>query len=197
MRKRTPTYTILGIDPGLAFTGFAVARVKGRSDVIEAVQTFGLLESRAHYINGDESAGLMLRASALHEHLAWCVEEYQVDAIACEMPFISKQLKANFLHGLAMGAIAALNLPAMLVTPREVKAAAATKAASKREVTPWALRVTAEDQIPWPTSQVPNTLGLSFEGKQVAAYAVHLADALAAIQAGIRTAEWLTAPDRD
>lgn len=101
----------------------------------------------------------------------------------------------NFTHGLVMGATAAINRPLLLVRPQQVKAAASHSRAVKRDVIAWAMRVTETSRVPWPTSKVPNKLGLTFNGKQAAAYAEHLADALATIQAGIRTKEWLTAPD--
>ena len=196
MSQDAPMYTILGIDPGLAATGFAVARVQGRSDVIESVLAVGLIESKVDYDLGNKSNGQVSRAGWLNTILANFVSEYEVDAIACEMPFISPQAFANFAHGLTMGAIAALNIPMMLVRPHQVKAAALRRSATKRDVIAWALSVTEKDSLPWPTSKTPNRLGLTFEGKQVASYAEHLADALAAIQAGIRTREWLCAPDR-
>ena len=195
MSQDAPMYTVLGIDPGLAFTGFAIARVQGRSDIIQSVQAIGLVESKVNYDLGNKSNGQVTRAGWLNTMLSHYITEYKVDAIACEMPYLSGRAFANFAHGLTMGAIAALNIPMLLVRPQQVKAAASRKSATKRDVILWALSRTKKDFLPWPTSRTPNTLGLEFQGKQVAAYAEHLADALAAIQAGIRTKEWLSAPD--
>lgn len=192
-----PTYTLLGLDPGLAETGFAIASVEGRSPKIDAVLAIGLISAERDDADMPVSDDRFRRSGWLNTRLQWVVDEFGVDAVMCEQAFF-KTRYPNYASGLVMGAIAALNLPTTLVWPqRSKKAATGNGRASKRDMIAWAMKQTRPDRIPWPTSVVPNGLRLKFEGRQVAAYAEHLADALAAIQAGIEEEEWLTAPDRD
>lgn len=192
-----PSYTLLGLDPGLAFTGFAIATVQGRSDTIESVRAIGLLQSEVDQTAATKSHDRYARARTVHAQLQSIALSYKIDAVAIEHPFLSRVNQyANLAAGMILGGIAALDLPTILVWPHQVKAATGSKKATKRDVIAWALRATEPHRIPWPISIVPNGLGIEYNDEQVAAFAEHPADALAAIQAGIRTKEWLTAEDR-
>jgi Holliday junction resolvasome RuvABC endonuclease subunit len=194
----------MGIDPGFAATGFAIATVEGRSPIIKSVLAIGLIESDVDATVRTKTEDRFLRAQLLQEQLRWVANEFQVDAIACEMPYLSVGRYTNFAHGILFGAIAALDLPTLLIWPAQLKSVARKSRkvagrrsfASKKEVIAWAMAVSKPSRLAWPTSKVPNTLGLKYKKQQVVVYAEHPADALAAIQAGIRTTQWLTAPDR-
>jgi Holliday junction resolvasome RuvABC endonuclease subunit len=199
-----PLYNVLGLDPGFASTGFAVAVVRGRSPTIASVTAIGLIESEVDKSARMKTDDRYWRARGLCRQLEWIAAEFQIDAIACEMPFLSQNRYGNFAHGILFGAIAALDLPTLIIWPPQLKGVArkargagkSRSYASKEDVISWAMRTSQPSRVPWPTSIVPNQLGLKYKGQQVAAYAEHPADALAAIQAGIRTKEWLTARDR-
>jgi Holliday junction resolvasome RuvABC endonuclease subunit len=187
---------LIGIDPGLAFTGFAVASVRARSSVIQAVKAVGIIRTSPDGEAAHKGADKYRRAEEIHRQLRAVIAEHAVQTVMFEMGVRSVTRYANFDFGLVYGLIAGLALPTIAVSPQEVKrAATGVSRASKGDVIKWALKLTRGCPGHWPTSQVPNSLGLKIGGKYVCSYAEHAADALAVIQAGVCSEEWLTAED--
>ena len=197
MTSAPQTHVLMGIDPGLAFTGFAVASVIARSPRIRSVEAVGMITTLPERDAPRKGADKYRRAEEIHDGLRWVVGQYGVQCVVFELGARSATKYANFDFGLMYGLIAGLALPTIEVSPQELKSAATGSArASKREVIEWALRRTRDEPVEWPTSSVPNGLSLKLGGRFVCSYVEHAADALAAIQAGIRREEWLTAEDR-
>lgn len=65
---------VLGLDPGLGVTGYAVLEAVG--------ETTRLLEAGA--LRGDSSEPLEVRLSRLYRHISDIIEEFKVDAVALE-----------------------------------------------------------------------------------------------------------------
>lgn len=190
---RPKSYIMMGVDPGFRNTGFAIAKVQARSSVIKHVIAVGLINTEGR-TDVRISSDKYRRACELSHRLQYVADHYKVDVIACEFSSRSATKYARFDFGVMCGVIAGLGMPLFEVSPQQVKqAATGSRTASKKEVIEWALEATRQCRGSWPTTHVPNKMGLMFKGRMVASYAEHLADALAAIQACIQTPEWLKA----
>lgn len=101
-----------------------------------------------------------------------------------EIPFMNPggYASANFNSGLVTGVLASIEIPLIQVFPRDVKiAAVGHKDACKEEMIEWA--ITKYPDAPW--------LTVKRKGKMVPTKAnEHLADAVAAIHAGIQTEQF-------
>jgi len=87
--------------------------------------------------------------------------------------------------------LASLEQPIVEVLPYEVKAAATGNArAPKRDIIAWALALPSPQPLNWPTSRRTNSLNLSLNGKFLTKAAEHPADALAVIQAALRSEQF-------
>lgn len=103
-----------------------------------------------------------------------------------EVPVGSKSARAMASYGICagvLGSLRATGIPFFEVTPTEVKlAAAGKKTATKSEMIAWALA--QHPEAPWPMRKMKGVM-VPIEGQ-----AEHMADAIAAIYAGINTAEF-------
>lgn len=181
-----PQFVILGVDPGLRHTGYAVADVDLERRSIGRVLTLGTIETlplkaRTVRKTSDHLRRAQEHASRFHQ----LIEQYCVKAIAMEMTTLTPYKHPTLSFGIMTGIIAALRRPIIEVLPREVKRAAG---ATKRDVVAWALTKTKQQRnLPWPTSPKPNDFGLTYRGRNVTLEAEHPADALGAIEAALQT----------
>jgi hypothetical protein len=102
-----------------------------------------------------------------------------VDLVCVEIPVGSQSARAMASYGMCIGIIASIKQPLIQVTPTEVKQAATrSKTATKAEM------------IKWATDTYPDAPWLTVRRKGALEYVAkneHLADALAAIHAGVKT----------
>jgi Holliday junction resolvasome RuvABC endonuclease subunit len=114
-------------------------------------------------------------AKQLAEHAMAYAKDAQV--IFVEVPVGSQSSRAMASYGICVGILGALrssNIPFFEVTPTEVKVTAVgSKLATKESMIQWAKR--AHPEVDWP---------------KAAAKAEHMADATAAIHAGLQTNEF-------
>lgn len=183
---------VLGLDPGLSNTGFAVAEVDPMKGRICAVREVGNSSTdRRNHKLVRQSSDQLRRAKLQAATLRNIIEKHEIDAIAMEVVGTTQYKYPTLSFGVMMGIVAALDLPVMEVTPREVKIAATrNERASKRDIIEWALAKTGKRRVGWPTSERDNHLGLTLNGKRVARAAEHPADALAAIEAAINAEQF-------
>lgn len=108
---------VLGIDPGLAITGYAVVEEHG-SDV--QLLTKGVVRTPANTPDPE-------RLALLHEELGAIIAEQQPDASAVEELFFSRNVRTAMSVGQARGVIlltlANAGLPIAEYTPMQVKEA--------------------------------------------------------------------------
>ncbi len=108
---------VLGIDPGLAATGYAV--VEDSAGTSKAVG-IGILRT-------DPAAPLPLRLTELHGDLEALIAEYRPDEAAVEEVFTNRNLRTATAVGRASGVVlltlAQAGLPVFEYTPSAVKAA--------------------------------------------------------------------------
>lgn len=88
----------LGIDPGLAIVGWAI--LKEENDKIPTIIDYGIVETDKQKPTGE-------RLAELETDFSTIIREFKPDAIAIEMPFFSRQIKAA---GGVLQALGVINL---------------------------------------------------------------------------------------
>jgi len=108
---------VLGIDPGLASTGFGVVATHG-GRVIAA--DGGVVATAA-------GAAVEARLALLHERVASLLEEHRPDAVALEALYFGRNARSAFAVGQARGVVllaaGQAGVPCVDYTPQQVKGA--------------------------------------------------------------------------
>jgi len=108
---------ILGIDPGIADTGWGVIKKQGQKIIMLACGSIKT-PAKTEFIN---------RLKTLHQELSSIIKKYQPDAVSVEELFFCKNVKTALVVGQARGVvlmtIAQNNLPIFEYTPLQVKQA--------------------------------------------------------------------------
>lgn len=108
---------ILGIDPGIADTGWGVIKKQGQKIIMLACGSIKT-SAKTEFIN---------RLKTLHQELSSIIKKYQPDAVSVEELFFCKNVKTALVVGQARGVvlmtIAQNNLPIFEYTPLQVKQA--------------------------------------------------------------------------
>jgi len=120
---------ILGIDPGIADTGYGVIREeKGKLTCL----AYGSIKTSAQL-------ALIYRLEVLHEELDKIIKKYQPESASIEQLFFNKNVKTALIVGQARGVVLLTlrenRLPIIEYTPGQVKqAVCAYGQADKRQV---------------------------------------------------------------
>lgn len=172
---------VLGVDMALANMGLVLMHWDGttRPDALELLDMAVIRTEPLKGVQVRKSADEVRRARELHRALHTWALRAQVAAV--EVPSGSQSAQAARALGIAVGVLAACPIPMLEVSPMEVKRAVAgpakqSKPPSKAEVIQWAVQR-------WPSALWPrkNPAG------PVLQWAEHIADACAAVEAGIAT----------
>lgn len=182
----------LGLDPGLAKTGYALAQINATTGTIHDVLEVGVIETaRCKHLTVRKTSDDLRRAKEQSNQLREILESVKVDFVAAEMATTTPYTLPTFSFGVMIGILASLDHAIIQVLPREVKlAVAGDDRATKRDIIEWALSVPSSSTLEWPTSRRLNKLRLTYEGEYIAASAEHPADALAAIKAATETEQF-------
>lgn len=125
------------------------------------------------------------RCRALYNGLHDLIKEWQPYIAFAEMPTGSQSANGMKSYGISLMLIGTVTVPVVQVTPQEVKVASVgNKQATKPEMIAWAHK--KWPHLPWLTYRRDGQ-------DQLTAANEHLADACAAIEAGMRTGQWLQA----
>ena len=173
-KKRKPPILVVGIDAALANLGLVKATVDPYSLEVLDIIALKLVSTEKMQENGVRvSADRMRRGrEILQEMRVFC---YGSRIAIAEVPEGSQSAAASMALGIATGLLCACPLPLVDVSPYDVKKASVGKAtASKEEMRQWAY------------GKFPNAPWLNQKGRKTQANE-HLADALAAVYAGVRT----------
>ncbi|AOG00316.1 crossover junction endodeoxyribonuclease RuvC family protein [Blastomonas sp. RAC04] len=182
------TAIFLGLDPGLSFTGFAVALVDIMSAKILSVIEVGVIATERQKLKQVRLTSDGYDRARVHvSGIRRVIQTHDVRFVAMEMAAATRHIKPTFSFGVMTGIAASLEPPLIQVLPGEVKAVAGVRQATKRDIIAWALEESRQGSADWPTSSRTNKLGLSWRGRNVAKVAEHPADALAAIKAALTT----------
>lgn len=136
---------ILGIDPGIADTGYGVIKEEGSR---LSCLAYGSIKTPA----GEE---LIDRLDTLYEELNRIIKEYHPDSAAIEQLFFNKNVRTALIVGQARGvALLALrrnHLPVRDFTPSQVKqAVTAYGQAGKKQVQKMVQLILHLDKLPCP-----------------------------------------------
>ncbi len=109
--------TVLGIDPGLANTGYGVVRREG--GLLRALDG-GVIETSAHM-------PAERRLVAIHERMSALLDEHRCDAVALEQLYFGGNARSAFAVGQARGvcmlAAGQRGISCASYTPQQIKAA--------------------------------------------------------------------------
>jgi len=137
---------ILGIDPGIADTGYGVIKKDGNNN-LECI-TYGSIKTKAHTELSD-------RLNILNQELNKIIKKYKPEKFAVEELFFCKNVKTALTVGQARGVILLTarqnNLPINEHTPLQVKqAVSAYGKASKLQVQKMVKLILNLKEIPQP-----------------------------------------------
>lgn len=171
---------IVGIDPALRNLGIAKATLD--LDTME-YHVYDLILPQS-----ENEAGKTVRKNSDDLRRARVLYEGMVDACKgasfaiAEVPVGSQSARAMASYGICVGILAACPLPLIEVTPSEVKlAAVGFKTASKEEMIEWAMKKFPD--APWKMRKSKGVMVPVADNE-------HLADACAAIEAGLKTQQF-------
>jgi Holliday junction resolvasome RuvABC endonuclease subunit len=184
--------TMLGLDPGLSNTGFAVANVNLANRRISKVLRVGLIETERQKLKQvRQTSDNLRRARHLFHSIQAVIRQHDVSLIAMEMCSASQHIYPTFSFGVMIGVAASLQQQIIEVLPHELKrAATGDKRATKAEIIAWAVRKCGNRRVGWPVSTRANQMALMLRGLYVTKAAEHPADALAAIEAALNTEQF-------
>lgn len=174
---------VVGIDPSLSNFGFAKASLDISTAEVDIEDLFLSRPDKADKStqkvvrkNSDD----LRRAKALRHSLVEQTADRKLAFVEC--PVGSQSSRAMASYGICIGILASCSIPMIQVTPMEVKiSTVGKKTASKAEMISWAMD--KHPEAPW--------LLRSFKGKSIPMNSnEHLADAIAAIYAGIKTDQY-------
>lgn len=182
-RRSTDTLRIVGFDPSLRNWGVAKGILipgDAHSDTVIDIQELSVIKTESEKAKQVRQNSSDLDAAELLMQGALKAAE-GAQAIFVEVPVNSQSARAAVSYGICIGVLGALRasgIPFFEVNPTEVKiAATANKNASKLDMINWATSL--YPQAPWPTQTIKGVNSI------VVGTAEHMADAVAAIHAGI------------
>lgn len=168
---------VVGFDPSLQNWGIVHAALNLESGALritkmQLVETEPGKDGKTVRKNSDD-----IRRAAVLSHAVLVACEGALCAFV-EVPVGSQSARAMASYGICVGILGGIDIPMIQVMPTEVKVAAINcKTASKEEMIAWATKLHPEAQ--WLT-----------RGGKMVAKNEHLADAVGAIYAGMRTPEF-------
>lgn len=171
------TIKVLGIDPALRNFGFCVATVDVENDCIVSIDNLYLSKTE------DERGKTVRRNSddlrRAKEHVKTLKQLSEGVTVAfAEVPVGSQSARAMASYGVCIGVLASCPIGLFEVTPSEVK-----------QRTVGVKTATKDEMIEWATERFPSAPWLRHNGR-IKKDNEHLADATAAIVAGLQTKQW-------
>lgn len=171
--------TVVGIDPSLRNMGFSKGVIDLDTGDIVSVDLV-LVETEADKKNAKvvrKNSDDLERARLLHEAIQKHTKGYSIAFV--EVPVGSQSARAMASYGICVGVLASCPIPMVQVTPNEVKmATVGIKTATKEQMIEWASQT--HPTAPWLTVKRKGVIEMVNKNE-------HLADATAAIHAGVLT----------
>lgn len=175
---------VVGFDPSLRNWGVAIGRLNPN--------TMKLTIDDLRVIRPEQPQGKQVRQNSKDVEAAYQLfvgstkAAERAQAVFVEVPVGSKSARAMASYGICVGVLGAVRgagIPFFEVTPDQVKKiSVGKKTASKAEMIEWAMQ--KHPEAPWPMQTQKGVTSV------VAGAAEHMADAIAAIYAGMGTAEF-------
>jgi Holliday junction resolvasome RuvABC endonuclease subunit len=177
------TISILGIDPSMNNFGYAAAKFD--LDTQELTYNNIILNTPVKPPKKKTVRQNSVDLELARNHFQ-ALTKYvsRFDIVCVEIPVGSQTARAMASYGICVGLLASISKPLIQVTPTEVKiAATGNKTASKRDMINWAC--SQNSQLNWLTRSA-NGDNILIDKNE------HMADAMAAIKAGVATDEFKT-----
>lgn len=184
---------ILGIDPSLTATGYAVIAVDTTTKQIVCVREVGLIETAPTKVKSvRKSSDDLSRARTIIEGLRSVIATHSIKVGTSEIPSGGQSANAAKAFGIVIGMLASLEIPLIEVTPTEVKlATCGNKIADKEDIVRWALTLPAGPSgLPWPMSRAKNEWEIEYGGLNISKKAEHPADACGTVAAALQTQQF-------
>lgn len=185
---------VLGIDPSLASTGWAVAQVDTNTRKIESILAMGtIVTEKTKSKQVRKSSDDMQRARTIFKTLSGVIAEHGIKIATSEIPGGAQSASAARAFGIVVGLMASLPVPVIEVNPTEVKLAATnTKFADKEDMVRWAVGLTTSTQSPveWNTGKAANDWNIQIEDRYVTKTMEHQADAIGALNAAVKSTQF-------
>jgi Holliday junction resolvasome RuvABC endonuclease subunit len=171
---------VVGLDPSMAAFGISLGILNldtGEFD-LQCIEVVDTASSKTKQVrkNSDD----LERARKIQKQLIEMLPG--ADLVCVEIPVGSQSARAMASYGMCIGILASINIPMIQLTATELKlAATGNKNATKK------------DMIDWATSTYPDTMWYSKKVKGQRSFTnknEHVADATAAIHAGVKTDEF-------
>lgn len=187
--------TMLGVDPSLSSTGWAVAEVDTRTcQILRVIDMGTIITAPTKVKQVRKSSDDLARSVTVASTLRGIVQKHAIKVGASEVPSGAQDAKASRAFGIVVGILGSLiaaGCPLIEVTPTEVKLASyGTKTADKEDIVRWAVEKTAGDEVAWNTSKTPNDWAIPHGDGYVTKTMEHQADAIAAIEAAITSQQF-------
>lgn len=177
------TIRILGIDPSMNNFGYAAATFNLDTQELTYDQIILVSPTKAPKKKTVRQNSVDLVLAKEHfKSLSKFVGKF--DIVCVEIPVGSQTARAMASYGICIGLLASIDKPMIQVTPIEVKlAATGNKTATKRDMINWAF--SQNNSLKWLTRVADSDIILIDKNE-------HMADAMAAIKAGVSTDEFKT-----
>jgi Holliday junction resolvasome RuvABC endonuclease subunit len=188
----TKTITMLGLDPSLTHTGWAVSEIDVVNRRINKVLDWGTVvtaptKTKSVRRNSDD----LFRARTIRTTVVEVIDRYGIKIGASEVPSGAQSARAALSFGISVGLLAALPIPLIEVMPSETKLAThGTKTADKEDIVRWVLANTQGSPIEWPTGKKANDWGIEHNGGYIVLGVEHQADAVAVTEAAIKSEQF-------
>lgn len=176
---------VAGIDPSLTNTGVALGHYDLDSGEwgVEKVALVQTSKNAGKTVR--QSSDDYRRARELIKGVNALLDNHGAQFVFAELPSGSQSARALFAFGIVTAVMAGLTPPLIQVTPREVQTAVLGRAGKNKEaITEWA--VARHPNVGWLTRKSKGSVVLLADNE-------HMADACAAIAAGIDTVEFAQA----
>lgn len=176
---------VIGLDGSLQNFGMAVCTVNLDEKKIVSVDKLVLSKTKKDNTKGvKRSSDDVARFRQHSDLIKQTIDEYNVSFAIGEVPSGAKDARAAFAFGGVTALLASLPVRLVEVTPTDVKVASTGfKHADKEDIIEWA--VNEFPDAGWIMGSKPNKMNIMIYGKYVTNANEHLADSVAAVQAGL------------
>lgn len=180
-----------GVDPSLSNTGLAICEVDTETGQITDVPYLYLAATKTG--GGGKtvrkSSDDLRRAREIVQAERQARAEYKPTLVCGEVPSGTQSARGSISNGVCIGFLGSIPLSMIEVSPTEVKlATAGTKTADKEDIVRWAVGKFPDAN--WILSKRANEWDFKLRGLYVSKDNEHLADAIGAVAAAIKTEQF-------
>lgn len=176
---------VMGIDPSLRNTGICIAELNDERDGIAKIHRLHLAKTEPPKAKTQRKSSADYQAAVeVANIIKHMIDTNGVEVTFAEIPSGTQSARASFALGIALGMIASVRPAPLEVTAREVKMNSVGIASA-----------TKDEMIEWATELYPTAPWMKQRNGNILKTNEHLADAVAIIHAGLRTAQFLSIKD--